>query len=77
MTDMRETLATILGEHFGYSTIIDRTAYKAIDEVLDTLRTPDSRMLKAGEAWRNHCSDTDRIYSAMIQAARYPEDYPA
>lgn len=75
MADMREKLADILGEHFGYSTVIDRTAHKAVSAVLEALRTPDAKMVNAGEAWRSHCSDTDSIYTAMIQAALYPEDH--
>lgn len=34
MADLRETIAQLLGEQFGYSTIIVRQAYKAADAIL-------------------------------------------
>ncbi|WP_034157892.1 hypothetical protein [Sphingomonas sp. ERG5] len=43
-------------------------------KVLDEMREPTEVMIEAGEAWRNHCSDTDSIYSEMIKAAL--EDVP-
>jgi len=44
--------------------------------VLEAVRTPSDKMVRAGDAWRTHCSDTDSLWQEMAQAALYPEDYP-
>lgn len=41
------------------------------------IRVPTNQMINAGEAWRNHCSDTDSLFEEMISAALHPESYPA
>jgi hypothetical protein len=44
--------------------------------VLEAIHKPSDKMVKAADAWDLHCSDHDSLWSEMINAALYPEDYP-
>jgi hypothetical protein len=48
---------------------------RAADAIIELIRTPTDRMVRAGEAWRDHCSDADTMWTEMVSAALYPEDY--
>ena len=39
-----------------------------VESVVDRLRSPSERMIKAGEQWQMHCSDVDTLFSEMIKA---------
>lgn len=40
-------------------------------EALTAIREPSEEMVKAGEAWRDHCSDVDSLFSEMMKVAIY------
>lgn len=44
-------------------------------QILTVLREPTVAMIKAGEAWQNHCSDVDSLFSEMVKAAIWPEQH--
>lgn len=44
---------------------------KAVQAVLDALRTPSEDMIAAGDAAQMHCSDSDFIFDEMIKVARH------
>lgn len=39
--------------------------------VLEAIRTPTDDMVRAGEAWLNHCSDVDSLFTEMMNVALY------
>lgn len=43
------------------------------EHLVEVMRSPTPEMVRAGEAWRDHCSDTDSLFEEMMKAARWPE----
>lgn len=37
--------------------------------LLEEIRTPTADMIRAGEAWLDHCSDVDSLFSEMVKVA--------
>lgn len=42
--------------------------------VLEAIREPSEAMIRAGEAWQQHCSDVDTLFSEMVKVAIHGPD---
>lgn len=67
-----ERAARALHEALGldWPYVYDDVAMKELARaVLTAIREPSEEMVKAGEAWRAHCSDVDSLFEEMIDVA--------
>lgn len=72
MAEIVDKLAQIVGDHMGYSTVIDRTAHKLVKAILEAMREPTEAMENAGmeEADKTSFSAAvGPIWSAMVDVA--------